>query len=314
MSSHLTAIAMVLGLSAAGFAQKPDQETPQKPAPKPVPAETTAPTKTASASPMISIASLRGADVAFESATPGKGDPAGGKDGTNTPKARLADLVLSTRDGRLSYAVVAVSGGAAGKDKTVLVPAADLKLAMMDEKAMASVKMSGVQLQGQPVFDLEKAKREGVDAALAEGKPPMPGDKGKGEGKPEGKGEKAEGPNPSADAVPKLALSSQLGTWAVQASDRPFGTVKDGALDTEKNTIAYLFAAPSGGGDTIVIPFAACTCARADQNTVLKVAKTTEQLGTAPKYEKPAQGLLTTDQMKRAEEFFGTRGAVGSQG
>ena len=319
MSSHLTAIALALGLSAAALAQKPAQETPPKPTPKPVPAESSAPAKPASASPMIAIASLRGSEVAFETAIPGKGDPKGDPAAAkDAPKAKLADLILSTRDGRLAYAIVTVSGGAAGKDKdkTVLVPAADLKLAMMDEKTVASVRMSGVQLQGQPVFDMEKARRESVDAALAEGKAPMPGDVGGGKGKGEkgDKGEKSEGADSHVDVVPRLALSSQLGTWALHASDKPFGTVKDGALDTEKNTIAYLFAAPSGGGDTIIVPFAATNVARADKDLVLKVAKTSEQLGTAPKYEKPAQGLVTVDQMKRAEEFFGTRGAVGSQG
>ena len=317
MSTSFIAVALVLGLTAGALAQKPAQENPQKPAP----AASTPPQKAAAASPMIGINSLRGADVACESATPGKGDPPAGHEPASAAKAKIADLVLSTKDGRLSYAVVSLSGGAGGKDKTVLVPAADLKVAMMDEKPMASIRMSSVQLQGEPVFDLEKAKREGVEFALADGRSPMPGDPGGGKAKGEGKGEKGEkaekgdkAEGAHADAVPKYALSSQLATWSVQASDRAFGTVKDAALDTERSTVAYLFAAPSGGGDTIVVPFAACACARADQNTVLKVAKTTEQLGTVPKYEKPAQGLLSLDQMKRAEEFFGTRGAVGQQG
>jgi hypothetical protein len=317
MSSNLIVVAWVLGLSAGALFQKPAQETP----PKPVPAEQAQPPAQSAPSPMIPVASLRGAEIVFEGAPPGKNDPAAGKDAANAPKAKVADLILTTRDGRLAYAVVSVSGGTGGKDKTVLVPAADMKFAVMDDKPTASARMTPVQIQGAPAFDIDKAKKDGVEAALNEGKsapgeasaPKPKGEKGE-KGEPKGeKGGKAEG-SPSAEAAPKYALSSQMGSWGLQASDKPFGTVKDGALDPEKSTVAYLFAAPNGGGDAIIVPFAACSCARTDKDMILKVGKTTEQLGSAPKYEKPAKGLLSVEQMKRAEEFFGTRGAVGSQG
>lgn len=319
MSTNLFVIAWVLGLSAGALFQKPAQETP----PKPIPAEQAQPPTQSNSSPMIPVASLRGAEIVFEGAPPGKSDPAAGKDAANAPKAKVADLILSTRDGRLAYAVVSVSGGTGGKDKTVLVPAADMKFAVMDDHPTASARMTPVQIQGQPAFDIDKAKKDGVEAALNEGKaapgeasaPKPKGEKGEPKGEPKGeKAGKAEGGSPSAEAIPKYALSSQMGSWGLHASDKPFGTVKDGALDTEKSTVAYLFAAPNGGGDAIVVPFAACSCARTDKDMILKVGKTTEQLGSAPKYEKPAKGLLSVEQMKRAEEFFGTRGAVGSQG
>ena len=311
MSTNLFVIAWVLGLSAGALFQKPAQETP----PKPIPAEQAQPPAQSNSSPMIPVASLRGADIVFEGASPGKNDPAAGKDAANAPKAKVADLIMTTRDGRLAYAVVSVSGGTGGKDKTVLVPAADMKFAVMDDKPTASARMTPVQIQGQPAFDIDKAKKEGVEAALNEGKS-SPGEASapKPQGEKGEKGGKAEEASPSAEATPKYALSSQMGSWGLHASDKPFGTVKDGALDPEKSTVAYLFAAPNGGGDTIIVPFAACSCARTDKDMILKVGKTTEQLGSAPKYEKPAKGLLSVEQMKRAEEFFGTRGAVGSQG
>jgi hypothetical protein len=313
MTTHLCLIAWVLGLSAGGLVQKPAQENPP---PKPVPAEPAQRPAQAASSSMIPIGSLRGADLVFEGASAGKADPAAGKEAANVPKAKVADLILSTRDGRVSYAVVSVSGGQGGKDKTVLVPVAEMKFAVMDDKPSASVRMNPMQIQGQSAFDIEKARKEGVDAALTDAKSPPAdpgGDKPKG-GKEKAEGGKPEGGNPKADAVPRFALSSQLGTWGLHASDKPFGVVKDGALDTEKSAVVYLFAAPSGGGEAIIVPFAACNCARTDKDLILKVGKTTEQLGSAPKYEKPAQGLLSVEQMKRAEEFFGTRGAVGSQG
>lgn len=305
MSTPIHVIALVLGLSAGALAQKPPTESP----PKQVPPESSHRAKEPGASPVISIASLRGAEIVFEGAPPEKSGPAGGREAANSPKAKVADLILSTRDGRLAYVIVSVGAGPEEKEKTVLVPAGDMKFAMMDVKPSATIRMTPAQLRGQSPFDLDKAKREGVEVALGEGKAaPADAPSTKQKGGDDGGG------NPRAEAVPKFALSSQLGTWGIHASDRPFGQVKDAAVDTERSAVAYVLAASNGGGDTILVPFAACTCARAETNLVLKVAKTTEQLGSAPRYEKPSQGLLTIDQMKLAEEFFGTRGAVSSQG
>lgn len=311
MSSTLHAAIVLLGLTAGALAQdpqeKPTQDKPAKASP------TTTKERPAQVQPgtMISANSLRGTELMIEGEAPPvkKEDAPTGREPVAPSKAKVQDVIFSTNDGRMSYAVVTVPGGSEGKEKVVLVPAASLKLTAADERATGSIKMTAAQIQALTPFDLEKAKKDGVDASLGEGKatPPAPVDPAKEKGS-------KEDPVAKSTEGPRFVLVSQLPTWGVHASNQPFGRVKDAAIDTSRNAVAYLIAAPLGSGDTIVVPFAACTCNKTDKEAVLKVSKTLEQLGTAPKYEKPAKGFLTTDQMQRAEEFFGTRGPVGSQG
>lgn len=312
MSATLKAAVLLFGLTAGALAQDPQEKpTQDKPAAKPAPTTTT--TKPAQVQPgtMISANSLRGIELMIEGEVPPvkKEDAPTGREPAAQPKAKVQDVIFSTNDGRMSYAVVTVPGSSEGREKVVLVPAASLKLAGTDEKPTGSIRMTAAQITALTPFDLEKAKKEGVDASLGEVKtpPPAPVDPAK------DKGSKEDPPVKSTEG-PRFALASQLPTWGVHASNQPFGRVKDAAIDTSRNAVAYLIAAPLGSGDTIVVPFAACTCNKVEKEAVLKVSKTLEQLGTAPKYEKPASGFLTTDQMQRAEEFFGTRGPVGSQG
>ena len=309
MSRTLSAAAMLLALTAGALAQDPQEKpTQDKPAAKPAPAASTRPAQVQPGT-MISANSLRGMELTLEAeATPPKKEDAPtGREPAATAKAKVEDVIFSTNDGRLSYAVVTVPGTAAGREKIVLVPGASLKLAAMDDKVSGSIKMNAAQVQALSPFDLEKARKDGVDVALGE-KPTAPVAPADPAGKLEDPAAKPAGEGP------RFALTSQLPTWGLHASDQPFGRVKDAAIDTGRNAVTYLIAAPLGSGKTIVVPFAACTCNKTDKEAVLKVSKTMEQLSTAPTYEKPAKGFLTPDQTQRAEEFFGTRGPAGSQG
>jgi sporulation protein YlmC with PRC-barrel domain len=263
MHSILPAIALTLGL------------LPQAPA-----------TRT-SPSPWISVRALRGADVVL------------GGEGASARKGRLQEVVVSSRDGRIAHYMLSVGEIVGGPEKIVLVPAADLKITIEEEIPRATLRSTEARLRSQPAFNLAKARKDGVDAALAEGG--TPGASGEGEAAAL-----------RDNTIPQYLFSTDLEGVRVRTGEELFGRVGDAAIDVRSGAIAYLLVLPratpggvAGGIDgALIVPFAACRFIEGEKGTLLGVERTAAELGKAPRYERPSRGFLSLEQAKRADSFF----------
>lgn len=242
---------------------------------------------------------LMKADVLLEPTADAKQDAAQKGERADKPKGKVKDFIISTRGGQVSWAALSVGGLLGIGDKIVLVPASALKFDMPDDKPRYELRMTEAQLKALPDFNLDKAEKEGLDAAVDRvknatgtpvGAPARPLDDGKSDG-------------------PRLILASRLKSSDLNASDKEFGKVANASVDTRKNQVDYLLVSHGGalgvGDQVYVVPYAATTWTRIDDKPVLKLSKTNGQLMTAPEYKKPDKGFLTTEQMKLAHDFFG---------
>jgi hypothetical protein len=190
---------------------------------------------------------------------------------------------------------------------------------MIEKRPGCVLRMASSEIQALPEFDVRKDGKEGLDRAVerarglsADASGRVPKETGSGDSKSNGsaRAKEAGAPAASLTAAPTYVLASQLEGCDVSASDGVFGKVHDAAVDARKNTVGYLFVArgeaASVGSVVYVVPFRACQWKRPGSKSVLTLGKTSDQLKAAPEYKKPDQGLLTLDQMKSADGFFGS--------
>ena len=284
-SIPFTVLALIAGISAssASLQQKPGA------APKPMPPSSAPRSEGAT---QCSLADLSRADVVY--ATP-PSDLAANADG---PHGKVTDLVISTSDGQIACAALSVGKLLGTDERVILVPATAVKCTMVEERPVYAIQLTKAEIAAIAPFDAKKEGAEGLDRAV---------ERARGLGAPSGARPKdAKG---TASGSSTYALSSQLIACPVNASDTEFGKVHDGVVEPSRQTISYLIVSRSGAasvGTTMhVVPFKACQCACADGRTSLKLGKTSDQLKTAPEYKKPEQGLVTLEQTKAADAFFG---------
>ena len=284
-SIPFTVLALIAGISAssASLQQKPGA------APKPMPPSSAPRSEGAT---QCSLADLARADVVY--ATP-PSDLAANADG---PHGKVTDLVISTSDGQIACAALSVGKLLGTDERVILVPATAVKCTMVEERPVYAIQLTKAEIAAIAPFDAKKEGAEGLDRAV---------ERARGLGAPSGARPKdAKG---TASGSSAYALSSQLIACPVNASDTEFGKVHDGVVEPSRQTISYLIVSRSGAasvGTTMhVVPFKACQCACADGRTSLKLGKTSDQLKTAPEYKKPEQGLVTLEQTKAADAFFG---------
>ena len=284
-SIPFTVLALIAGISAssASLQQKPGA------APKPMPPSSAPRSEGAT---QCSLADLARADVVY--ATP-PSDLAANADG---PHGKVTDLVISTSDGQIACAALSVGKLLGTDERVILVPATAVKCTMVEERPVYAIQLTKAEIAAIAPFDAKKEGAEGLDRAV---------ERARGLGAPSGARPKdAKG---TASGSSTYALSSQLIACPVNASDTEFGKVHDGVVEPSRQTISYLIVSRSGAasvGTTMhVVPFKACQCACADGRTSLKLGKTSDQLKTAPEYKKPEQGLVTLEQTKAADAFFG---------
>ena len=288
-SIPFTVLALIAGISAssASLQQKPGA------APKPMPPSSAPRSEGAT---QCSLADLSRADVVY--ATP-PSDLAANADG---PHGKVTDLVISTSDGQIACAALSVGKLLGTDERVILVPATAVKCTMVEERPVYAIQLTKAEIAAIAPFDAKKEGAEGLDRAV---------ERARGLGAPSGARPKdAKGDaKGTASGSSTYALSSQLIACPVNASDTEFGKVHDGVVEPSRQTISYLIVSRSGAasvGTTMhVVPFKACQCACADGRTSLKLGKTSDQLKAAPEYKKPEQGLVTLEQTKAADAFFG---------
>jgi sporulation protein YlmC with PRC-barrel domain len=300
LSSH--ALLWLAGLATVGaLAQNPSTKAdPQKHTPPP----TTTPSQTMPSNMSHAMLDeLIGADVVFENTTAGTdGDKASKKE--EGKKGKVKDVVVGTNDGKI--AALAVTGGEIG-DRTILVPGTSATCNIVDKKPCYFLRMSKSELDGRPEFDKKKAEKDGLDKEVEQQR----GASSAGKESPE----PGVAPDKSDKYKAKGTMAYVLGTGIkgceINAMDKHFGKVRDAAVDLHGNTVAYLFVSHGGVGtvgDTeFLVPFTATSWMREDDKEVIRLSKTVDEAKTAPEYKKPEQGVLTPEQMRSADAFWGKR-------
>jgi hypothetical protein len=304
MSSQLhVLLAMLVGLPAAvpqAGAHKITEPSSNPAVPR---AEVAAP---------VSLMELARADVVLESgnAAPEKRAGPAVMNPNEPPTGKVVDLVVSIQDGQLACAALAVGKLLGSDERTVLVPATAFRTAPADKRSVIVLRLTKAELSGLPPFDPKKEGKDGLDRAVerARGLGSSGGANGIREAEKGSVNEKA-APGFSLSGAPNFVLASQLPECTVSGTDAEFGTVHDASVDPARNTIGYLIVARSGGagsGPTMhAVPFRACKWTSTAGKIDLKIAKPSEQLKSAPEYKKPEEGILTPEQMKSADAFFG---------
>jgi hypothetical protein len=226
---------------------------------------------------------------------------------------KVVDLVVSTQDGQLACAALAVGKLLGSDERTVLVPATAFRTAAAGQRSVIVLRLTKAELSSLPEFDLKKEGKDGLDRAVerARGLGSSGGGSGVREGEKSRESEKTKesSPGSSITAAPNFVLASQLPDCTVSGTDAEFGKVHDASVDPARNTIGYLIVARSGAAGSGVtlhaVPFRACKWTNAAGKVDIKIAKPSELLKSAPEYKKPDQGILTSEQARAADAFFG---------
>jgi hypothetical protein len=236
---------------------------------------------------------------------------------------RVKDLVLATRNGDVAWAVISVSGSLTGGSKTIVIPASSLKCTTYERKPCYELRESEAALKGLPEFDVDRARKQGLDRALPAAEASKPAAPESDAKSPTGD---AQHPNATPDKgapasapafPPRFLFASDVKACNLNAIDKEFGKVRDAAVDARANRVAYvLIQHPNlhGGGESaFLMPLSACGWARVDNKLVLTSGKTVQQLSLAPEYQKPERSFVTPDQLRRADEFFGRPGLASGE-
>jgi hypothetical protein len=230
------------------------------------------------------------------------------------PTGKVVDLVLATQDGQVACAAVAVGKILGGDEKIVLVPTTAFKIATHDRRPAIALRLTKAELTALPDFDVKKDGKDGLDRAVERARGlgsaggGASGIRAEGEHGSKSKAAEASSASASTSEAPAFVLALGLADCTVSGTDAEFGNVHDAAVDPGRSTVGYFVVARGGAGSGLVmhvVPFRACKWSSHAGKLDLKIARTSEQLKSAPEYKKPDQGILTPEQMRSADAFFG---------
>ena len=297
LSMFLAALAALPSTNANGQQPKVDRPVPKVTEPLANP---------------ISLLDLARSDVVLDA---GAAEGAGAAERTGSPSpegptGKVVDLVVATQDGQLACAALAVGKILGGDEKVVLVPTTAFKTTMLDRRPAIALRLTKAELSALPDFDIKKEGKDGLERAVerARGLGAGGGSSGiRAEGDRAAKTKPGEASAASTEA-PAYVLALSLPECTVSGTDTEFGNVHDAAVDPARCAVGYFIVARSGGAGSgpvmNAVPFRACKWMSHAGKLDLKIAKTSEQLKSAPEYKKPDQGILTPEQMKSADAFF----------
>jgi sporulation protein YlmC with PRC-barrel domain len=240
----------------------------------------------------VSLAALTGAEVVLESTS----------SAASASRGKVADVVFSTNDAQIACAALSIGKLVRSDDRIVLVPATVLRYALLGRQPGFVLRMTTAELRALPEFDVLKDGKEGLDRAVEHAL----GVKVDANGR-----DKPDGIAPTL--APKYTLSSRLGGVEVDANDGMFGKVHDASVDARSNSIGYLLVSrgdsASVGVTLWIVPLRACRWTGPPDQNVLRLGKSIAQLKSAPEYKPPDRELITPEQMKAADAFFGEKPA-----
>jgi sporulation protein YlmC with PRC-barrel domain len=238
------------------------------------------------------------------------------------PNGSVDDLVIDTRNGQASWAVVSVGGLLGIGDKEVAVPASSL-LVVRADKPTFELDATEAELKSLPAFDKKSFEKSGLDVAVqnaetswkkirpdahirtpADATGHRPGD---------GDGTRHTDVNAPANAPVSSVLASRIKGMNLRGNDgretKAFGDVDSALVDPNTHTVTYLVVGRGGvlgiGEHTYLVPWAATHVTMIDQKPVLTVQKTTSELEASTRYTKPDKGHLTDENCRAADQYWG---------
>jgi hypothetical protein len=233
------------------------------------------------------------------------------------PTATATDWLVDGNDGSVQYAVVSLGGFLGIGDKTVLIPAGDLK--WNQSAAKFQLDWTADQLKARTPFDLGKACEAGLDASCkaaastAKGADMPRTDKGSTEAS--GKRNAALQNAQFTAPTDRLCKASALSALPVHAGSEQFGKVSDLIVDRRQHRVV-LAVVDHGttlgmGGTSYLVPYTKLTpCVKsgdqANEPTMLCAATSTkDELTKCVVYEQPKVGVVDPAAAKKALEMAG---------
>lgn len=236
-------------------------------------------------------------------------DAHAGLKGGEKAKGRVKDLIIDPKSGAVRWAVLDVGPLVEAENKHVAMPMAALDCEPQDmDDAKIAIRAAQETLRELPAFDIEKAATGGLVPAMQTVEAAWVAVRKDAEDA--GEEEQHDDPDvvvrgAAVSATPMLYVrAKKLGDWTVRASDGELGAVTRTLVCVDRPpTIEYVVI--RAGEAERLVPFAALSIAKHEDGPAWTIAKTTAEMQKAPKYEKPAKGMLAREACERAHEFFG---------
>lgn len=289
------------------------------------------------ASDQVALSDVLGAKVRLKAAATAGEVPADDE----RPTGSIDDLVLDSRSGRASWAIVSVGGMLGIGEKSVAVPAKALRCSNRgsagvdqsnDADPVFELAATEAELKSLPAFDKGMFEKNGMEATLRnaetswrqlhmDGTARAPADAA-GE---RDSGRPADASGETGKAPAAALLASKLKGLAVRGSDaaagdkdaKDFGEVSAAAIDPRSCTVSFLVVSRGGvlgvGESDYLVPFHATRLVLAgeDKQQVLTLPKSAAELESAPKYSKPDQGVVSDANVRVSCQYFGVQPGQG---
>ena len=230
------------------------------------------------------------------------------------PVGKITDLLMDCCSGKTKWAVVAFDKTLGFGGKTVAVPCDQL---IWDAPAETfNLDQTDDQLKALPTFNCDDAKKNGLDlsvASLATYWPEAATSKNHKDDDKSDESKKA--PTLTVDgkqfecAKPHLVTAKDVLHTAIYANSEKFGVVADGLIDHSKHGVAFVIVSHGGtlgvGDQQYLIPYYALCMHTGDAGTqVYSVNHTTKELEAGVRYQKPKEGAVDAEAIRRADEMF----------
>lgn len=290
---------------------QPHPTTPQQPAPGVV-----------CTTDYCSASKLLGAEVRMNPGAEARRDAEKEGEAAKKPKGKIDDVLVDTRTGDVKYAIVSFGGFIGIGDKTVAVPVSLLTWTPAHERF--DLAASEDRLKECPAFDLDKAKKAGLDnsvkgidgqwrtnvadASARKGEAKDPHDLRTEDPKdmPQGTERRVLTGTPFYIVPTNFVCLSELDDYPVYASAEKFGKVSDVLVDRGARNVALLVVKRGGalgiGGTEYLVPYRSmyfCAAPTGDDRMYC-VDCNAAKLETAVLYEKPKKGIVDEEAAKRA--------------
>jgi sporulation protein YlmC with PRC-barrel domain len=303
--------------SALAQEPQPHPTTPQQPAPGVV-----------CMTDYCSASKLLGAEVRMNPGAEARRDAEKEGEAAKKPKGKIDDVLVDTRTGDVKYAIVSFGGFIGIGDKTVAVPVSLLTWTPAHERF--DLAASEDRLKECPAFDLDKAKKAGLDnsvkgvdgqwrANVAEAsarkgevevkdpvRDPRTDPKVEAKDLPQGTERRVLTGTPFYIVPTNFVCLSEIDDYPVYAGAEKFGKVSDVLVDRGQRNVALLVVKRGGalgiGGTEYLVPYRAmyfCAAPTGDDRMYC-VDCNAAKLETAVLYEKPKKGIVDEEAAKRA--------------
>ena len=233
------------------------------------------------------------------------------------PKGKIDDALVDGRTGDIKYAVISFGGFIGIGDKTVAVPVSLLTWSAAHERFELAT--SEDRLKECPAFDLDKARKAGLDSTVKglDGQWRTAADASASKGDSKDSKDAKDVPKGTEEgrvvagttflvAPTNFVCLSEIDDHPIYAGTEKFGKVSDVLVDRGQRNVALLVVKRGGalgvGGTEYLVPFRSlyyCSAPNGTDRMYCSECNATK-FETAVPYEKPKNGVVDEAAAKRA--------------